>query len=182
MAAAIYSGPTTEQLTSDIDALSEEINIVRDDVGTYEPGSIISLQIDLRLKTLEATRQMLEQKRASLIRGIDLKFTQNGRELMPVDPATLKALDDEIAEAASAADAAQAKAEQYTSGLIKSLALVEEATQRASVALINERRVILMLGYGLPETPKKAVSVPTPASSPPQAASGPKIPGTLHAP
>ena len=153
-ASALYAGPTTEQLTSDIDAISENINEVQVELDRYNEGSLVWFQIDLRLKVLEATRQMLEQKRSSILRGIDLRFVQEGRELVPLDAGTLKALDEEIAAAEAAADAAQAKADRYSGGLLQGLALAAAASHRASAALIEQRRAILMLGYALPPQPK----------------------------
>lgn len=166
VAASIYSGPSTEQLASDIDAISAEIRTVESEANRYESGSVIRFQIDLRLKTLATTKSMLEQKKLSLIRGIDLKFTQDGREITPVDPSTLKSIDDEIAAANAAADAAKAKAAQYAPSLVQSMALVEEATYRASVAISRERRAILMLGYALPPSTAAGSGLPSPTLPP----------------
>jgi hypothetical protein len=94
---------------------------------------------------------MLDQKRLSWLRGIDMRYVIEG--VAPQHPTreSLAEITAEIARSEQEVAAARAKADQYTGGLIQSMALIEEQTHRVTLAITKQRLVMMRLGMAYPQ-------------------------------
>jgi hypothetical protein len=92
---------------------------------------------------------MIEEKRASFLRGITLVHA-DGSNPKPVDSAALSNIDDRIGAAEREAIAADVEAARYSGGLLQSIDLLSAATKHSTVALLEQQRAVLMLGLGTP--------------------------------
>jgi hypothetical protein len=146
VAALNIQGPTREQLNGDINEIDHQLGVARGLTTKYQEGSALWTQLDLQISTLETTRSMLDQKRRSLFRGISLSYSVNGIILKPASADTITSIQKEIDKAQSEANAAEAKASQYTGGLLQVTALMEAQTNRARAAALKEQLAIAILG------------------------------------
>ncbi|MPR09290.1 hypothetical protein [Microvirga tunisiensis] len=142
-------GPTTEQLTADIQAIDQEIAAAQERADHFKEGSFIRVQIDLEMATLRTTRAMLDQKLKSWLRGIDLKYTVEGKSLSPASDEVIKKAEEDVEAAEAELQAAEAKTGTY-SGLLGSMTLLEAQTHRVTVATARMRLAILRLGLSIP--------------------------------
>ena len=113
----------------------------------YEGGLIVN-QILLRLSILHSTEAMLEQKRLSLAHNIPIVWHDD------VPACGLLAADQKrINQQADATKADVAAAEHdaalYSGGLIRSMALVRVATAQATLAMLDQQRMLLQSGMPL---------------------------------
>src|SRR5262245_29478785 len=83
-AALNASGPTTAELESDISEVQHQIEDVRAFSAQYGEGSPIRGFAGLRLAILETTKAMLDQKRKSWLRGVNITFVIKGNPVSPV--------------------------------------------------------------------------------------------------
>ena len=151
-------GPSPEQLAADIAEIDTTLVDAREVASKYGPESVLGVQLALRIAVLETTRAMLDQKRLSWLRGIDLEYRVEGRAMGLIDRETEVAAQDEIDATIASAAAAKAKAALYSGGLLQGLALVDEQTQLTTVALIKQRLALARLGMSLPTTVQNAPS------------------------
>lgn len=136
------SDPSTEHLDQDLVKIANEISTAEAQKARYDGGAITSL-IEVRIETLKVTAAMLEQKRLSLLRRIDLNYTLNG-ELHQPDERKIAAIGADLAAATSERDRLSAEASRYTGGLVQAIALANAATAEFSIsqlrlALLSER-------------------------------------------
>jgi hypothetical protein len=90
--------------------------------------------IDVRVEILRSTEAMLMAKRASLLRRIELVYVVDGKHFLP---AKLSDIEADINDAKSRINTAEAKAGQYSGGLIQMLALTSVATERVTLAQLH---------------------------------------------
>jgi ABC-type iron transport system FetAB ATPase subunit len=159
-AAVIHSaGPSTAELDAEIASTKTEIAAADAQAALYS-GGLILVQTELRAAILKNTLAMLEQKRASFLRGIRLNYQEpTPRISNPTDDATALS---ELEKARGDAKAAQREAAMYSGGLIQTMALVREATAKTTEAAIEQRIAFMKLGIPLPSL--SGTSPPVPAS------------------
>lgn len=162
VAALNIQGPTREQLNGDISEIDHQLGVAQGVATKYQEGSALRTQVDLQISILETTRSMLEQKRRSLFRGISLSYSVNGIILKPASADAIASIQKEIDRAQSEANAADAKASQYTGGLLQLTALMEAQTNRVRAAVLKEQLAIAVLGLAaVPRGPEAGLQ-PTP--------------------
>ncbi|UJW86388.1 hypothetical protein [Devosia sp. SL43] len=127
--------PSTAILDADIALVRSEIEAVEIERGRFSGGAIESI-FDARLGILQTTVSMLEQKRMSLLRRVDLNYTIDGTAHEPNETSIL-ALEADLAAAKSDRDRYQAEADLYSGGLVQTLALVNVATSELSISQAN---------------------------------------------
>ena len=88
-------GPSTADLDSDISSIKKSIKLSTAEANKYSGGAILSL-IKMRIEIENNTLAMLEQKKSSLIRFIDLKYTIDGRSQRKTTGSEIKSLSDDI--------------------------------------------------------------------------------------
>lgn len=150
--AALYaaSGPTSEELAGDIAGVEQRIREASDRAAQYNDGSLLRVQVETELAVLRTTRALLDQKRLSWFRGIELRYTISGQEIREPSPEAVAEMRSEIARLEGEIDAASAKADQYTGGMIRAMALMEEQTLRVTLAFARQRLVMSRFRMEIP--------------------------------
>jgi len=138
----ISSDPSTEIIDQDIAAVERQISSVESEQSAYGAGAIQSI-FQVRVEILKTTLAMLEQKRVSALRRIDLNYTLEGERHTP-DEAVLASLAADKKAAEEERDRFVAEAARYSGGLIQTLAVMKAATSemaivQADLAIMSER-------------------------------------------
>ncbi len=160
VAAAVIrgAGPSTAELDVEIASTKTEIAAADAQAALYSDGFILA-QVQLRAVILKNTLVMMEQKRASFLRGITLNYQEPmARIASPADDA---AALSELEKARGDAKAAQREAGMYSGGLIQIMALVREATAKTTEAAIEQRIALMKLGIPLPSLSGNNPPIPT---------------------
>jgi ABC-type iron transport system FetAB ATPase subunit len=131
VAAAILHGAGPSRAELDVEIASIKTKIAAADAQTaLYSGGLILAQAQLGVAILKNTLAMLEQKRASFLRGITLNYQEpTPRISAPFDDA---AALSELDKARADANAAQREAAMYSGGFIQTMALVREATAKTT--------------------------------------------------
>lgn len=141
----LSSDPSTEQLNADLAAIHSEIARAEADRTAYSGGAIENL-FTARIEILRTTAAMLDQKRSSMLRRIDLAYTVDGVRAAPNSEA-VAAIEREIEVASAERDRLQAEAARYSGGLIQTMALVNAATTEVSIAQLKQARLAEQYGF-----------------------------------
>jgi len=153
--------PTADQLDHDLTAVRKQIVDAQGD--TVRLGGLLKVLADARLQTLQNTQAMLEQKRYSLLRFIDLKYVVSGEERPVASQAAQTAALADIKNEEKKLSEAQAKRSLYSGGLLLVMSQLNVATEELT---LNQLRMkYYSLHYGLPVF---AASKPRTSAEPPQ--------------
>jgi hypothetical protein len=152
------AGPSTAELDVEIASTKTEIAAADAQAALYS-GGLILVQVQLRATILKNTLAMLEQKRASFLRGIRLDYQEPTARI--ASPAEDAAAFSELEKARGDAKAAQGEAAMYSGGLIQTMALVREATAKTTEAAIEQRIALMKLGIPLPSLSGNDPPIPT---------------------
>jgi hypothetical protein len=139
--------PTTQEIDGDLDTVRNQIKQTSAEGEKYESGLLKSL-IELRSEMLENTQAMLEQKKISLLRRINLNFKINGRELPPDTMEELRDIAENIEQAEQKLTESEKNATKYSGGLVQAMAMMSVATDQ--LALAQLRLKYYAAKYGLP--------------------------------
>jgi hypothetical protein len=131
-----FSTPSTDDLDRDIASIKAEIASAKDESGKYSGGLLKGL-IDTRTEMLSLTQAMLDAKRKSIVRRVNLRFEIEGRSAAPSAASDLTKIENDMSEARNRISAAEARAGQYTGGMIQALALVTAETERMTLAQLQ---------------------------------------------
>ena len=129
------SDPSTATLDGDIATVREHIQHTDIEIRKYE-GGFIRTMIELRREVLKTTEAMLEQKRSSLIRRIDLRYVTAGAAVEPSQE-KLDQLTADIAAAKAKLEADEVKAAEYSGGLVQAFSLMTVETDRLALAQLH---------------------------------------------
>lgn len=140
----LSSDPSTEQLDSDITQVEQMIAETKASQQRFTGGAIANVY-EANSAILNATADMLRQKKASVLRRIDLNYTVNGSRYEP-SAEKISELEAALIQAQAERAAAQAEAALYSGGLIQSLSLIKVATADLQVAQLQN--AILAEKYG----------------------------------
>ncbi|MBK1795474.1 hypothetical protein JHL21_13305 [Devosia sp. WQ 349] len=141
----LSSDPSTEQVNADLAAVHSEIARAEADRTAVSGGAIENL-FTARIEILRTTAAMLEQKRSSMLRRIDLAYTVDGERAAPNSEA-VASIEREIKVASAERDRMQAEAARYSGGLIQTMALLNAATTEVSIAQLNQARLAEQYGF-----------------------------------
>ncbi len=109
--------PTTPELDADLNQVRDEIKQASNESEKYEPSAMKSL-IEVRKQTFLNTEAMLTQKKASMLRRINLNFEIDGAQLHPAGNKELNDITDEIGQAERKLAQSVKNTKQYTGGLV----------------------------------------------------------------
>ena len=140
-------GPSTADLDSDISSIKKSIKFSTLEASKYSGGTILSL-IKMRVEIENNTLAMLEQKKFSFIRFIDLKYTIDGRPQSKITDSELKSLSNDIKILENEIIEQIKEASRYSGGLILMLRLSEIGTSRITLATLKMR--LLTARHGIP--------------------------------
>lgn len=174
--AASYRGPTQEDLAraaairADIAGIERQIadaQIENDKLS----GGLIKVLIESRIAQMKYTVSLLQTRQKAL--EIGARPVMLEVSAIPVDDALVAKLDKDIEEVRSNIALSDAKASQYSGGLIRAQILSTSATMGETLALLERRR--LTAKYGLAQAPV-GVSAGAPATVPRSASGSKEVP------
>lgn len=152
----VRSDPATGVIDQDIARIQNEIADASSERAKYSGGLVLAL-IEARSNILRTTESMLQAKRLSWLRRVDLIFTVEGQPTQSQAPGALKSIEDDIRASEQRIAEAEAEAQRYSGGLVQGLALATVATERIT-------RSQLLLAY---YSAKYGLLSPLPTSGPP---------------
>jgi hypothetical protein len=139
--------PKTEVLDKDIQEVRASIKGAEVEASRYE-GGLIKVQIEGRIAVLKNTEAMLLQKRASVLRFVNLNFTAKAGDSPVNGEAELARIQKDIDATSIEIRKANEEAAQYSGGLILSLILARRAQYDLNLAILQGQ--YLSTKYGVP--------------------------------
>src|SRR5271165_1233473 len=146
-----HTEPSTEALDADLKAIQADIKSASDESASYN-GGLIKFMIEMRKQILRTTEAMLESKRTSILRRVDLKYEIGGRAMAIKDEVGLKVIQQDIEIAKLKLQADRAETDHYSGGLLQSMALMATATDRTSLSQLYLAYYGKKYGLAMPET------------------------------
>lgn len=144
--------PDTTILDQDIASIDKEVAEAKSEVGKYNKG-LLQVLIQARLEILNTSRAMLDQKRTSVLRSIDLRYTVEGQAWTPATDEQLKAIAADLGAQQAKTKLAEFKADG-SGGLIGMMAKLEAQVEQMTEAMLMQRAYAAK--YGLPYAPAAA--------------------------
>jgi hypothetical protein len=145
-----HTEPSTEALDADLKVIRADIKSASNESAIYN-GGLIKIMIEMRKQIMQTTEAMLESKRASVLRRIDLEYQVGGRAVVTDDEAELKVIEQDIERTKSRLEADQTEADRYSGGLLQSMALMTAATDRTSLSQLYLAYYGKKYGLAMPE-------------------------------
>jgi hypothetical protein len=131
-----YSEPSTTALDADLADIRGQIKAADEEATKYS-GGLMKTVIDLRKDILLSTEAMLAQKRASLIRRIDLRYTVTGSILAPASAEKLAEIISDIEKAKAKLAEDEKTAARYTGGLLQVMSLMNTEVDRLAISQLG---------------------------------------------
>ncbi len=128
----VHGDPSTAAIDADLEFVRTELKSVNDESARYD-GGLIKVMVELRKQFLETTRDMLELKRTSLLRRINLNYDVSGIASQP-NADDLKRIEQDIEGAKLKLHGDQAETQRYSGGLAQSMALMAAAVDRLALS------------------------------------------------
>jgi hypothetical protein len=160
-----HSNPSTTEIDSDIAEVRNQITAAEADSKSHPDGAI-NIVVSLRLQTLRLTEAMLEQKRESLLRRIQLNYVINNQLPQSPNRQLVSVIETDLTRESAKLDKDQADADRSAGGLIQALALTTTATDRLTIAALRLSYYQAKYGLALPALPSAVV--PSPTQAPPE--------------
>jgi hypothetical protein len=144
-----HSEPSTAALDADLAEVQAQLKAV-DEEDAKLAGGLIKVMVGLQREVLRTSHAMLMQKRAALIRRIDLRYTVDGSRLAPVSEEKLSEIAVDLEKAESELAKSEEQATRYSGGLMQVMALVTVETNRLSLAQARLACYAAKYGFALP--------------------------------
>lgn len=154
---------STVEIDQDRAAVSVQIAEAKQLAAKYSGGVILGL-INLRMSVLELTDAMLEQKRTSFLRRINLSFRAPLDAAKPASDTELNEILKELDQAQSRATESRKDAARYAGGLVQGIALMKAETDEIAVSQL--RLKFYSAKHGFPILPTIPVDKPNAAAPP----------------
>lgn len=154
---------STVEIDQDRAAVSVQIAEAKQLAAKYSGGVILGL-INLRMSVLELTDAMLEQKRTSFLRRINLSFRAPLDAAKPASDTELNEILKELDQAQSRAAESRKDAARYAGGLVQGIALMKAETDEIAVSQL--RLKFYSAKHGFPILPTIPVDKPNAAAPP----------------
>lgn len=139
---------SADDLNKDIQNVQQNIEEAKMEVIPYQKGGLIFLSLQLRLDTLKTTLAILEQKKHSILKGINLNFSVDGKSIKPANTETLVSIEREIQNMKQSLEQEKRQADQASGGLIGMMHLVTVATNQNTLAMLEQKYYAMK--YGIP--------------------------------
>ncbi|WP_132256094.1 hypothetical protein [Methylobacterium segetis] len=153
-------GPTSEELEQDISQVDASVADAKSRCADFGAGSVLKIQCDIELGFLSSTRAMLQQKKLSWLRWINLNYTVPGQPTQLFTEADARDIEAEMAKEQKDLAAATEKATNY-GGLIQTMALVEMQTKKVAISVLRLKYLMGKYGVGVPAQPAAGRNAPT---------------------
>lgn len=160
-ASQAVSPPGTEaDLTADLQRVNEQIAEAEKDLTQHEGGLIVAA-IKSRIAILEVTQAMLEQRLLAMRTGARFEYRIPASQ---PDPDQAARILEDLRKAREDLAASERKANGYSGGLIHAMALTTVATQRQTIALLEQAYFMAVYGVFI-EIPETAMPTAPSASA-----------------
>lgn len=136
------------ELERKIQSLQQDITKSEAEAAKFGNG-LIRAEIEQRTEIMKTTKAMLEQKRESMLRGIDLVYSVNGVAQAPASKQELAAIREDLARIDARIRDAHETAEQY-GGLWHAMGLSVVAVAEVTRSLVEQRYYARKYGMALP--------------------------------
>ncbi len=144
--------PTTAQLDIDLAALRKQrVSIVQGNTQTVDSGVLDAI--------LEQTEAMLQQKRAAIVRFVNLDYVVNGRRVDTPSNGDLEKMDADMVAQKRKIAQAKAEVDKYSGGLIRSVLELRLAVDELTLALLEQKKTALTYGVALPASTRQSPPV-----------------------
>lgn len=111
-------------------------------------GGLIRVVVALRVEAAELNIALLKQKKLLMAQGLALP---TAKVVVATPPAeTIAQLEDEIRQKTAEIEITEAEARRYTGGLIQVSLLLRAETEKMTLSMLNNRRLVLKYQIGLP--------------------------------
>lgn len=144
-----HSEPSTIALNADLDAVRAEIKAADEESARYD-GGLIKVMIEARKEILKTSQAMLELKKASIIRRVDLKYEVSATPIPVADDKTLDAIEKDLEKARTKLQSDEAEADRYSGGMIQAMALMAAATDRTALSQLGMAYYAKKYGFAMP--------------------------------
>jgi hypothetical protein len=148
-----HAEPSTEALDADLEKVRAQIKAIDEEDSKYE-GGLVKVLILVRREILRNSEVMLEQKRTSFLRRIELRYTIDGKATKPASNEKLKEIGADLDKANAALSKDLAESTQYSGGLMQAMALMAVATDHVTIAQLNLAYYAAKYGVALPIPPQ----------------------------
>jgi hypothetical protein len=146
------------ELKEDLDRIRQEIERGMKDDAAYS-GGLIKTLIGMRLDVLKTNEALVEQRIHALESGARVTVVVSATN---PDPTTATELAEEIESQRAKVEEARAEADRYSGGLVQAMAETAVATNRNTLAMLEQQYLIAKYGLALP-----AVAAAQPAPTEP---------------
>ena len=143
---------TVVALKKERDQVLGEIQAARMEAESYS-GGLVKALVAARLQILKTNEALLQQRIHALESGAPVTVTTQSTE---PDPERAASLARAIEEQRRAADEARAEASRYSGGLLQGLALTNVGIAEATIAMLEQQRVISEHGLAPPGLAREA--------------------------
>ena len=137
---------TITQLQGELGRVESEIESAEEDNRTYS-GGLIKTLITLRLEILKTNHALIQQRIHALESGAEIDITVIGSE---PDPELAANLLVEIEDQRTKITEAEQEAARYSGGLVQAMALSAVATQRNTLAMLEQKYFSAEYGLAAP--------------------------------
>lgn len=160
-----HTQPSTAELDSDLAVIRSKVQAAETEASRYE-GGVIKNFVELRREIDRISEAMLVQKRSSLLRRVDLRFSVNGSPLSPATGERLAEITTDISRAKSKLAEDEENAGKYSGGLLQVTALMTAAADRLTLAQLDLAYYSAKYGFALPIDFARAAGAQQPAKPP----------------
>ena len=157
--------PEQKQVVADLqqnlDRTRQDIEHATKEGATYS-GGLIKTLIGLRLEVLKINEALIDQRIHALESGTRITLVVNATK---PDPTKAVELAKEIESQRSKVTEARAEADRYSGGLVQAMAETAVATNRNTLAMLEQQYFIAKYGLAMPAVPaeSRAVTKSTPS-------------------
>lgn len=135
-----------EDLLLQLDQVKNQIQAANLDAQKYQ-GGLAQMLAQIRIEILRISQSLIEQRILADKLGAEANIVVTAS--VP-NPALAKQLEEEISEQRSKVSLARAEADRYSGGLVQSLAEVSVATERNTLAMLEQQLLVARYGMALP--------------------------------
>jgi hypothetical protein len=141
--------PTTQDLDNDLAQIRIQIDASVSDGEKFSGGLIKSI-VDLRREILKISETMLIQKRAAVLRRVDLRYNVEGKKLSDATDEELKKVESDLEIAKAKLAKSEKEAARYSGGLLQVLALTSVELDKLSISQLTLSLVSMKYGIAFP--------------------------------
>jgi hypothetical protein len=140
-------GPPSAELLSDLAAVRTDISGAEAEAAKL--NGMLCAMANLRVRILRSSEAMLEQRRLSVLHGIQIVYREDAPgAFIPPDEALL--IQNEMDAANADLSAAEAEVARYNGGLIQTMAMVRVRTAKTTLSMLHQQQALIRYHIPIP--------------------------------